>query len=171
MTNVSRDGWNFSGLAWIPSKHTETSIWSHRVIKVGIDLVKNMWIKVPYWIGSRCDPLEGHISNIRVLVSVAMELFMQLGKWPKKNFNLTGQGFHFKGWNWSLVAYALQKQILLLYLKARKALVLVSISCWYCRSSSRPGNCCNSLKFCRMISYKRVRSCGRVLRPSPPPCL
>lgn len=48
MTNVSRDGLNFSGLAWIPSKHTETSIWSHRVTKVEMDLVKNMLIKVPY---------------------------------------------------------------------------------------------------------------------------
>jgi len=43
MTNVYRDG-----LAWIPSKHKEASIWSHRVIKVEIDLVKNTLIKVPY---------------------------------------------------------------------------------------------------------------------------
>jgi len=48
MTNVSHDGRNFSGLAWIPSKHTQTSIWSHRAIKVEIDLVKNMLVKVPY---------------------------------------------------------------------------------------------------------------------------
>ena len=51
MTNVSHVGPNFSGLAWIfkllPSKHRETSIWSHRVIKVEMDLVKNMLIKVP----------------------------------------------------------------------------------------------------------------------------
>jgi len=48
-----------------------------------MDSVKNMLINVPYWIGSRCDPPEGYISSIKILVSVAMELFMQLGKWQK----------------------------------------------------------------------------------------
>lgn len=83
MTNVSHDGPSFSGLAGIfkllPSRPTETSIWSHGAIKVEMDLVKNMLIKVPYQIGSRCDPLEGYISSIKILVSVAMELFMKLG--------------------------------------------------------------------------------------------
>jgi hypothetical protein len=51
MTNVSCDCPNFSGLAWIfkllLSKHTETSIWCHWVIKTEMDLVKTMLIKIP----------------------------------------------------------------------------------------------------------------------------
>jgi hypothetical protein len=40
MPVVFLDGPNFSGLAWtfklLPSKHTETSIWSLRMIKVNV---------------------------------------------------------------------------------------------------------------------------------------